>query len=248
MIYIMIGCCNNINKQKDYIQNADCFDCILSKKGKRERNRQIKEKGLFNYLYRYDFAHRWSDKFYLLCYFSSIERVDNTAEIKKIYGCNDSTRVVLLKIKPLESYETPENIWPPLIADTLLTIEYLKIQDLGCAKILKDLRKRYYDIPQTRYAYLLIQEHEIGKIQNDIASAKLNLLEYDTFSSIDMIYNLKYFFGDTICSTNYFPYGEYDLSKLESSELLFRRYDSIDRAVRKRLNINIDSTCKDNKK
>ena len=79
LMFLITGCCNNYHKQKDFIQNASIWgDYKLTKKAQREKDKQIKNKGYFNYLYRYDFYHRWSDGVYLLCYFSSIEMVDNS--------------------------------------------------------------------------------------------------------------------------------------------------------------------------
>lgn len=241
-MFLITGCCNNYHKQKDFIQNASIWgDYKLTKKAQREKDKQIKNKGYFNYLYRYDFYHRWSDGVYLLCYFSSIEMVDNSEKIKTLLGCNDSTRVILLKIKPLESYVTPENHWPPIISDTLLTLEYLGISNFGCLDLLKNWRKKDYTIPEQRYVYLLVQEHEIKDIKSSIATARLNLLEYNYLSNLRDIYKLEDSTKDTVYSINYFPYGKYDLNKLKSSEQIFRHYDSIDMVVRRKLNLDIDS-------
>jgi len=239
LMSLIIGCCNNYHKQKDFIQNANVWGTYeLNKKAKKEREKRIKNAGHFNYMYRYDFSHRWSDGTYLLCYFSSIERVDNSEKIKTIYGCNDSTRVILLKIKPLESYITPESHWPPLISDTLLTLEYLGISNFGCLNLLKEWREKDYTIPKQKYTYLLVQEHEIKDIQNNINSGQLNLLEYNYYSNFNDIYKLEDNTRDTVYSNNYFPYGSYDLNKLKSSEQMFRHYDSIDIVVRRKLKLN----------
>lgn len=243
MIFIAIiftGCGNrNVNTKDNLTIIRLDGDLKFTNKGIKKI---LKEHGSwFNYLYRQDFSKRRSDNSYLLCYFLSIENIYNSfPNIKTLSYYNDSVRVVLLKIKAIESYNISENLIAPLMDEKMLEDEYLGKNNYGCINILKNIMKQRYDTPEVRYVYMLVLNNELKKIEQNINNFSLNLLQYDFNSIGNLYYDNKS--RDTVYSRIYYPYGQYDLSKLESSEQFFRHYDSIDKKVRRKLNLENNNT------
>lgn len=235
IVLFFTSCKNNCSNIKDNITVINhSGDGVYTEKGIK---RILKEHGSwFNYLYKQDFSRRRIDNSYLLCYFISIEKIyDSFPNITSLNYYNDSVKVVFLKIKSLEDYETPGKI-PLLMDEKMLEKEYLGEKDYGCRDILNILKEQRYKTPKAKYVYMLVLKNELEKIRQDISNVSLNLLQYD-FNSIGNLY-FENQSTDTVYSRIYYSYGQYDLSKLESSEQIFRYYDSIDNVVRRKLKLD----------